>query len=52
MESESIAIRTGTSECGSEHSKAISTGSRTQECNVRKEQELDWELELYFRQRY
>ena len=51
MESGSIAIRDG--DIGvweSEHSKAMSTGRRTQECNVGKEQEQ--EQELYFRQSY
>ena len=51
--SESIAIRNGNiGVWGLEHSKAMSTGRRTQECNVGKEQEQEWELELYFRQKY
>jgi len=48
---ESIAIRTGTLEVWElEHRKVMSTGRRTQECDVRKEQEWEQEQEIYSRQ--
>ena len=32
--------------CGLEHSKMMSPGRRTQECDVRKEQEQEWNYTL------